>query len=79
MIVLGLFKKIAVADNLAPLVELGFHGVSGGTPALGPMDAWCAVLAFTLSTSARSRFARPMNPATKAEAGWRYSTSAVSS
>jgi D-alanyl-lipoteichoic acid acyltransferase DltB (MBOAT superfamily) len=48
LIVVGLFKKIAVADNLAPLVEVGFLQVSGGVPALGPVDAWSAVLAFTL-------------------------------
>lgn len=48
LIVIGLFKKIAVADNLAPLVEVGFHQVSSGVATLGTIDAWSAVLAFTL-------------------------------
>jgi alginate O-acetyltransferase complex protein AlgI len=48
LLVVGLFKKVAIADNLAPLVEVGFHQVLGGAPTLNPLDAWLAVAAFSL-------------------------------
>ncbi len=40
----GLFKKVALSDNLSPLVAQGFNHAS----TLGTMDAWIAMLAFTL-------------------------------
>jgi alginate O-acetyltransferase complex protein AlgI len=42
-IVAGLFKKVALADNLAPIVQRGFG--PGGT-GLGQADAWLTMLAF---------------------------------
>ena len=45
LIVLGMFKKVAIADNLAPLVGLGF----GPTPqGLRFADAWLVTIAFAL-------------------------------
>jgi alginate O-acetyltransferase complex protein AlgI len=44
LIVRGMFKKVCLGDNLAPLAASGF-----ANPAmLGTVDAWVAVLAFTL-------------------------------
>lgn len=39
----GLFKKVALADNLAILANLGFQNAAN----LGAADAWTATLAFT--------------------------------
>jgi len=47
LILVGLFKKIALADNLAPLVGLGFGAVGPGQY-LGPLQAWITVLAFAM-------------------------------
>lgn len=44
LIIQGMFKKVAIGDNLAPLVSTGFahcHQING-------LDAWTAVVAFTL-------------------------------
>jgi alginate O-acetyltransferase complex protein AlgI len=43
LIVRGLFKKVALADNLAAAAGAGF----GSIASLGALDAWVAVLAFT--------------------------------
>jgi alginate O-acetyltransferase complex protein AlgI len=43
LLVRGLFKKIALADNFALIADRGFNAVSS----LGTADAWCAALAFT--------------------------------
>ena len=43
LVLQGLFKKVALSDNLSPLVAAGFDH----TQTLGTMDAWIAVLAFT--------------------------------
>jgi alginate O-acetyltransferase complex protein AlgI len=43
LVVRGLFKKVVFADNLGPLVALGFNG--SGT-ALSPLDAWLVALGF---------------------------------
>lgn len=40
----GLFKKMALSDNLAPLVEVGFQHSS----TIGTYDAWVSAIAFTL-------------------------------
>ncbi len=44
LIVRGMFKKVALGDNLAPLAASGFANPA----AIGTVDAWVAVLAFTL-------------------------------
>jgi len=44
LIVLGMFKKVALGDNLAPIAAAGF----ANPLAMGTVDAWLAVLAFTL-------------------------------
>lgn len=44
LIVRGMFKKVALGDNLAPIAASGF----ANPLALGTVDAWVAVLAFTL-------------------------------
>lgn len=40
----GLFKKVALSDNLSPLVGMGFDKIT----AIGTLDTWIAVIAFTL-------------------------------
>lgn len=42
LLIQGLFKKIALSDNLAPLVSAGFQH----TASIGTLDAWIATLAF---------------------------------
>jgi alginate O-acetyltransferase complex protein AlgI len=44
LIVQGLFKKIALSDNLAPLVAAGFQNATS----VGAVDAWIATTAFAL-------------------------------
>src|SRR5207253_2996726 len=44
LIMQGLFKKVAIADNLAPAVAYGFEHASS----LGTIDAWVSVVAFTI-------------------------------
>ena len=46
MIVVGLFKKVALADNLAPSVAIGFNHLQTSNTALAISDAWLCVLAF---------------------------------
>jgi len=43
LILEGLFKKVALGDNLVPLVEKGFSSIQY----LAPVDAWIAALGFT--------------------------------
>ncbi|MDR3615703.1 MAG: MBOAT family O-acyltransferase [Candidatus Obscuribacterales bacterium] len=43
LILEGLFKKVALGDNLVPIVEKGFSSIQY----LAPVDAWIAALAFT--------------------------------
>ena len=43
LLMVGLFKKILLADKLAPIVNRGFSDI----PHLAGMDAWVAALAFT--------------------------------
>lgn len=43
LLMLGLFKKVLLADKLAPIVNQGFSGL----PQLAGMDAWVSALAFT--------------------------------
>lgn len=43
LILRGLFKKLVFADNLGPLVALGF---SGSGTALNPLDAWLVAIGF---------------------------------
>ncbi len=43
LLLLGLFKKVLLADRLAPIVDQGFADVTR----LGGPDAWVAALAFT--------------------------------
>lgn len=42
LLVQGLFKKVALSDNLAPLVQAGFHHAA----TVGAADAWLSTLAF---------------------------------
>ncbi len=46
IIVLGLAKKVILADNLALVADPLFHSAESGTP-LSMAEAWIAVLAFT--------------------------------
>ncbi|MBI2755086.1 MAG: MBOAT family protein [Chloroflexi bacterium] len=46
LIVLGLSKKVLLADSLAPLANAGFD--AGATGGLGTLEAWTAALAFSL-------------------------------
>ncbi|MBL4702286.1 MBOAT family protein [bacterium AH-315-I18] len=43
---LGLFKKVIIADNLAPMAQLVFDNTHQGHPIL-PIDAWAGTLAYT--------------------------------
>ncbi|HEV2758443.1 MAG TPA: MBOAT family protein [Acidimicrobiales bacterium] len=43
LVLRGLFKKLVFADNLGPLVALGF---SGSGAALNPVDAWLVAIGF---------------------------------
>jgi alginate O-acetyltransferase complex protein AlgI len=47
LIIGGLFKKTALADNLAPIVAAGFQRMDGGL-GLPYTDAWLVVLAFAM-------------------------------
>lgn len=44
LIVVGMFKKVAIGDNLAPLVNVGFANAA----VLSAGDAWLSVVAFSL-------------------------------
>jgi alginate O-acetyltransferase complex protein AlgI len=44
LLVQGLFKKVAIADNLIPLVNAGF----ANTATVGTFDAWIALLGFAV-------------------------------
>jgi alginate O-acetyltransferase complex protein AlgI len=44
---MGLFKKVVLADNIAPFVATLFGAAAAGT-ATGPLNAWIGVLAYTL-------------------------------
>lgn len=46
LVVIGLFKKIALADNLAPSVAIGFNHLQTAGTGLTVPDAWLVVLAF---------------------------------
>jgi alginate O-acetyltransferase complex protein AlgI len=46
LIARGLFKKMALADNLAPLATRGFDAVAPGVVGLRPLDAWLTLVAF---------------------------------
>jgi alginate O-acetyltransferase complex protein AlgI len=48
LVLLGLFKKLALADNLAALVALGFDRLGRGEIALGQFDALLLIMAFGL-------------------------------
>ena len=43
LILQGLFKKVALGDNLSPIVAHGFAGAGG----LAPLDAWITVVGFS--------------------------------
>lgn len=45
--VLGLFKKVILADGVAPFAGPVFNAASAGTP-LTLLEAWCGALAYTL-------------------------------
>ena len=47
-IVVGLFKKVALADNLSLLVNSGFQMVGPDKPGLNTGDAWLVVLGFAM-------------------------------
>lgn len=44
LIAQGMFKKVALGDNLAPIVQTGF----ANPELMGTLDAWACVLAFSL-------------------------------
>ena len=44
---IGLFKKVVLADSIAPYASLAFSAAAAGQP-LGLVDAWCGALAYTL-------------------------------
>ncbi len=44
---IGLFKKVVLADSVAPYANLAFSTAATGQP-LGLVDAWCGALAYTL-------------------------------
>jgi len=44
---IGLFKKLALADSIAPFADTVFNGVAGGAP-VGMDVAWVGALAYTL-------------------------------
>ena len=46
LFVIGLFKKIALADNIAPAVTAGFAAASG--PGLSAGEAWLVMLGFAM-------------------------------
>jgi alginate O-acetyltransferase complex protein AlgI len=48
LIVIGLFAKVALADNLAPIATTGFDQFAAGKLGLGQVDTWLAVLAFAI-------------------------------
>jgi alginate O-acetyltransferase complex protein AlgI len=48
LLAIGLFKKVAVADNLAPLVAAGFRKAAPGSVGPSAGDAWLVVLAFAM-------------------------------
>jgi alginate O-acetyltransferase complex protein AlgI len=48
LIVIGLFKKVALADNLAPIVALGFAQFGAGKEPLSAGDTWLVVLGFAI-------------------------------
>lgn len=47
ILLLGLAKKLVLADGFAPIANRGFDAAAQGTP-LSLLEAWCAVLAFSL-------------------------------
>lgn len=44
---MGLFKKIVLADTIAPIADAAFNGVSGGA-GVGMTEAWVGSLCYTL-------------------------------
>ena len=44
---IGLFKKVVLADSVAPYADLAFDGVAAGA-AIGALEAWGGSLAYTL-------------------------------
>lgn len=47
MFAMGLFKKVILADSIAPFANVAFDGVAGGG-VIDPMTAWTGTLAYTL-------------------------------
>jgi D-alanyl-lipoteichoic acid acyltransferase DltB (MBOAT superfamily) len=47
MFVMGLFKKVVLADSIAPFADAAFDGVSAGM-VIGAPDAWIGSLAYSL-------------------------------
>lgn len=48
LFVIGLIKKIWIADTLAPVVNHVFDGTAGGAQAVGPLSAWTGAICFAL-------------------------------
>ena len=46
LLLIGLFKKVVVADSIAPWASAGFASAAAGGP-IDPMEAWIAALAYT--------------------------------
>ncbi len=44
---MGLFKKIVMADTIAPFADAAFNGVAGGG-AIAPLEAWVGSLCYSL-------------------------------
>src|SRR5262249_7639714 len=47
MVAVGLFKKVVLADNIAPFVATLFGAAAAGVTT-SPLNAWIGVLAYTL-------------------------------
>lgn len=48
LLLFGLFKKVALADNLSVLVEKGFVAIAADKPSPSFLDCWLIALAFAL-------------------------------
>ncbi|MDB6079494.1 MAG: alginate O-acetyltransferase, partial [Akkermansiaceae bacterium] len=50
ILLIGLFKKVVIADNISPIANKFFDLAASGQRPLTIGEAWCAVLAYTAQT-----------------------------